>query len=146
MSSSQTDQPTKSLLADVSVLSRQALSERWATIYSQPPPKGIGRRLLEHAVAYQSQAVGGRGLSTAAQKKIRQLAKSQEKHCKRKRPSETKALEPSSRLVREWGGQTHYVDVTEQGFSYRGQSYRSLSQIARAITGTRWSGPRFFGL
>lgn len=146
MSASPRIQPTNSWLADISELSRQSLSERWATIYGQPPPKGIGRRLLEHAVAYQTQVMGSRGLSTASKKKLRQLAKLQGQLCKRKKPSETKALAPGSRLIQEWGGSTHYVDVTDQGFSYRGQSYRSLSQIARAITGTRWSGPRFFGL
>jgi hypothetical protein len=54
---------------------------------------------------------------------------------------------PGARLLREWNGKTHVVDVLPDGrFAWRGQTYRSLSVIARAITGTRWSGPRFFGL
>lgn len=55
-------------------------------------------------------------------------------------------LKPGGRLVREWNGTTHVVDVTEDGFNWNGRSYRSLSAIARAITGAHWSGPRFFGL
>lgn len=57
-----------------------------------------------------------------------------------------KSLEPGTRLVREWNGSTHVVEVTERGFVWNGQAYRSLSAVARAITGARWSGPRFFGL
>jgi hypothetical protein len=55
-------------------------------------------------------------------------------------------LKPGARLVREWHGRTHTVTVTEDGFEYVGLSYRSLSNIAKKITGTHWSGPRFFGL
>ena len=56
------------------------------------------------------------------------------------------ALAPGSRLIREWRGRTHTVDVLDSGFRCDGKQYRSLSEIARAITGGRWSGPRFFGL
>ncbi|NJN06321.1 MAG: DUF2924 domain-containing protein, partial [Rhodobacteraceae bacterium] len=56
------------------------------------------------------------------------------------------ALKPGGRLIREWNGVTHAVDVVEGGFLWKGQRYTSLSPIARAITGARWSGPRFFGL
>lgn len=55
-------------------------------------------------------------------------------------------LRAGARLVREWGGETHEVMVMERGFAYRGRSYTNLSEIARNITGSRWSGPRFFGL
>jgi len=56
------------------------------------------------------------------------------------------ALKPGGRLLREWNRVTHVVDITEGGFAWNGQSYRSLSAIAREITGAHWSGPRFFGL
>ena len=55
-------------------------------------------------------------------------------------------LDPGARLVREWNGVSHTVDVTDHGFEWRGERYGSLSAIAREITGARWSGPRFFGL
>ncbi|CUH47594.1 hypothetical protein RUA4292_01765 [Ruegeria atlantica] len=56
------------------------------------------------------------------------------------------ALKPGGRLLREWNGVTHVVDVTEDGFTWNSRSCRSLSAIAREITGAHWSGPRFFGL
>ena len=56
------------------------------------------------------------------------------------------ALDPGARLVRDWNGVTHTVDVTDDGFEWQSQQYGSLSEIAREITGARWSGPRFFGL
>jgi hypothetical protein len=56
------------------------------------------------------------------------------------------ALKPGGRLIREWNGVTHVVDVTETGFLWKGETWRSLSSIAREITGAHWSGPRFFGL
>lgn len=55
-------------------------------------------------------------------------------------------IRAGARLIREWNGHTHTVMVEEDGFSYAGQNYRSLSAVARDITGARWSGPRFFGL
>lgn len=55
-------------------------------------------------------------------------------------------IRAGSRLVREWNGRTHTVTVEEEGFTYAGRNYRSLSAIAREIIGARWSGPRFFGL
>jgi hypothetical protein len=53
---------------------------------------------------------------------------------------------PGARLIREWHGRTHIVTITDAGFDYAGDSYRSLTEIAKTITGTHWSGPRFFGL
>jgi len=65
----------------------------------------------------------------------------------RDEPSATSpALKPGGRLIREWNGTTHLVDVVNGGFLWNGQRYASLSPIARGITGARWSGPRFFGL
>ena len=60
--------------------------------------------------------------------------------------SQVKIATSGTRLVREWNGVRHIVDVTKEGAVYRGKSYRSLSAVAREITGARWSGPRFFGL
>ena len=67
------------------------------------------------------------------------------KDTKPKKQSSAK-LKPGGRLIREWNGVTHVVDVTEVGFTWRGKTWRSLSVIAREITGAHWSGPRFFGL
>ena len=61
-------------------------------------------------------------------------------------PETRLALKPGTRLVREWNGRAHTVEVLDQGFLWNGEAYPSLSAVARAITGARWSGPRFFGL
>lgn len=134
-------------LAEIPGLSRAALAERWTVIYGCPPPRCVSRRLLEYAVAYDLQSRADGGLKPAAQRKLRQLARSgKEATLPTPRPTKAKALAPGSRLVRDWGGRTYAVDVLEIGFHCDGQHYGSLSEVARAITGARWSGPRFFGL
>ena len=134
-------------LAALPLLPRAALVERWTETYGHPPPKGISRRLLEYAAAYQVQSRALGGLKPAVRRKLRQQDASE-----RNQPSPTakgkapKTLPSGSRLVREWHGTVHTVDVLDNGVLYNGRRYRSLSEVARAITGARWSGPRFFGL
>ena len=126
---------------------RTELLERWAKAYGKPPPKGISRRLLEYAAAYQVQVKALGGLKPAIKRKLQRIAGSSDNtQTPPKRPVARKSLAPGSRLVRDWQGRSHSVDVTEHGFIYDGAHYRSLSHIARTITGARLSGPRFFGL
>ena len=134
-------------LAAIPGLPRAALIERWTEAYGRPPPKGISRRLLEHAAAYHLQARALGGLKPAVLRKLRRSAASGQNGAPAASRSGTKnVLPPGSRLVRNWNGRSHTVEVTDSGFLYGGQQYRSLSEVARTITGTRWSGPRFFGL
>jgi hypothetical protein len=134
-------------LSEITQLDMDALRLAWADIYGRPPPKFMSRRLLELAAAYHAQAKVYGGLKPAIRRKLLQAAStptgSSAAVLRRKARA---ALAPGSRLVREWRGRTHTVEVEEQGFLYAGRRYRSLSEIARAITGARWSGPRFFGL
>ncbi|MCC6983082.1 MAG: DUF2924 domain-containing protein [Bauldia sp.] len=133
-------------VAAVSGLPRATLIERWTAAYGRPPPKGISRRLLEYSAAYQIQAAAYGGLPAPV---IRKLMKAAEQLAVGKpvtTNSPSSRLRPGTRLVREWNGRTHTVEVTEGGFLWSGRPYRSLSAIAREITGARWSGPRFFGL
>ncbi len=134
-------------LAAIPDLSRTDLVKRWAAASGRPPPKGLSRRLLEYAAAWhlQSQAFGG--LTPAVRRRLHRSAKPSEGRTSRvPRTAGSKSPPPGSRLVREWHGRTYTVDVLETGFLFDGQRYGSLSQVARAITGARWSGPRFFGL
>jgi hypothetical protein len=134
-------------LAAIPELSRTALVERWAAAYGRPPPKGLSRRLLEYAAAWhlQSQAFGG--LDPALRRRLQRQAKQGEVGTSHvSRAAGLKSPPPGSRLVREWHGRTYTVDVLETGFLFYGKHYGSLSEVARAITGARWSGPRFFGL
>lgn len=134
-------------LAAISSLPREVLVGRWTVAYGRPPPKGISRRLLEYAAAYHLQARALGDLKAGVRRKLRQLGgPGQNGAPAAPPPNPRKTLPPGSRLVRDWNGRSHTVEVTETGFLYGGQQYRSLSSVARTITGTRWSGPRFFGL
>ncbi len=110
-----------------------------------PHPSGRARDLLLRALAYHIQERAGGGLSKAALKRLTHLADPKGNDGRPPRPAPPR-LRPGTRLIREWGGAVHQVIVGEDGFDYRGARYASLSRIAREITGTRWSGPLFFGL
>ena len=128
--------------------SRAELVEAWEADYGTPPPKGMSTRLLRLSAAYNAQARELGGLRPAVRKQL--LAKAG--HTKErvlaldKRASQPARSASGTRLVREWNGRNHVIDVQDGHITYDGQVYRSLSAVARAITGARWSGPRFFGL
>jgi hypothetical protein len=133
-------------LDKINQLDVTALRAAWVGLFGRPPPKGISRRLLEHAAAYAAQANVYGNLKPSVRRKLLQAVRmpassvSSTSH-----RNQRGILSPGSRLVREWHGRCYTVEVTEHGFLYSGQQYRSLSEVAREITGARWSGPRFFG-
>lgn len=131
-------------LAAIPILPRAALVAQWRAAYGCPPPKGLSRRLLEHAAAYHPQSKAFGVLKPSIRRKLHRLARSAQNGKVRPKPS--KPPSTGTRLVRQWHGRTHMVEVLEDGFLWDGQYHRSLSAVARAITGARWSGPRFFGL
>lgn len=138
-------------VAAVDDLPREELVERWVKVFGCAPPKGIKRGLLERSAAWHLQARRLGGLSSAARKALKTAPPG--KGTGHRSPGSAIAslaksvtLKPGTRLVRDWNGRTHVVDVAEAGFVFDGKTYRSLSAIARRITGARWSGPRFFGL
>ncbi len=120
--------------------SRHSLAERWTALYGTPPPPRTSRSLMIRAVAYrlQERAFGGLAAST------RRLLAAQAPCARRRLPS--REVRPGTVLLRDWQGVTHQVTVTAGGVLYRGERHRSLSAVARIITGSRWSGPLFFGL
>ena len=133
-----------SIEREVSVLSDLPypdLAARWQADHSAPAPKGMSRRLLLLAFAYRLQADAYGALDSKTNRYLRAVAAGSPEAV---RP--LPALKTGTRLMREWNGRTHVVDVTEEGLLWNGETYTSLSAIARAITGARWSGPRFFGL
>ncbi len=130
------------VLAD---LPRPDLVERWQALYRSDPPKGISRPLLVRAVAHEMQVKRYGGLKPATCRRLRKIAREIAAGDKAKPPAPPR-LKPGARLLREWNGSTHVVEVVEGGFTWNGERHSSLSAIARAITGTRWSGPRFFGV
>jgi hypothetical protein len=117
------------------------LRQEWRRLYQTPPPKRLSRDILLRGITYKLQENAFGRLSKATLRKLRaSVARCQA----RGRPRVS--FKPGTRLVREWHGQTHTVVILREGVEWRGQRYRSLSVVAREITGTRWSGPRFFGL
>ena len=123
-------------------LPRNELVASWIKAHGHPPPKGVKRGLLERDYAWRLQARVNGGLKRATVKALIAIARQQDTQS----AVSTKQLKSGSRLVRDWHGVTHQVDVTDESFVWNGQHFASLSAVARVITGTRWSGPRFFGL
>jgi hypothetical protein len=127
-------------LAALAELDRTALLERWCTVFGREAPPRLSRTLMEKAIAYDVQAKAFGELPARTRRALRAAAKADRKSALSKLPSR------GTRLVRAWHGALHEVEVLEDGYLWRGARHRSLSAIARAITGTKWSGPRFFGL
>ncbi len=119
-------------------LGRAGLQQRWREVFKTAPPAAFTPDLLARGIAYrlQEKAIGRLDPALA-----RQLQSSLEG-----RGAARPKLRTGNRLVRRWRGGTYVVDVTDDGFRYKETTYGSLSEIASLITGTRWSGPRFFGL
>jgi hypothetical protein len=120
------------------------LRGEWQRLYGNDAPR-ISRDLLILGIAYRRQEIKHGGIGRATLRKLRTLANGL-RATGRIGPTPSLKLKPGARLVREWGGRTHTVTVTEEGFLYGGTTYPSLTTIARKITGAHWSGPRFFGL
>jgi Protein of unknown function (DUF2924)/Resolvase, N terminal domain len=121
------------------------LRGEWRRLHRMPPPMRLSRDLLIRGITYKLQARAYGGLSMATARKLEQAAADPLGRGAVK-PAPPICLRPGTRLVREWGGVTHTLLIHADGIEWRDQRYRSLSGIARKITGARWSGPRFFGL
>jgi Protein of unknown function (DUF2924) len=122
-------------LAELMGLNRNALIQQWQKIFGGPAPGWIQENLLREAIGWQMQAAKSGGLTAAERRQLRSGI-----------PSCSSQVYPGSRLIRVWQGETHQVTVLEDGYLYADKKWRSLSAIAKAITGTPWSGPVFFGL
>ena len=124
-------------IARLTTLSSADLRETWTRLTASPVPR-ISPSLLRLALAYEIQARAIGGLSRETTRKLDQLAVAKTK---------TSAVSPGMRLVREWGGKAHVVTIGEDKvIRWNEREWQSLSEVAREITGTRWSGPAFFGL
>lgn len=132
-------------LAALPEIAAVELRAEWRRLYRAHPPHRIGRHLLELGVAWKLQERAHGGLSAAMKRRLAELAKTMDENGDLAKTRAVR-LKPGAKLVREWRGKTHDVLVLEDGFQWRGRRWRSLSAIAREISGTHWSGPRFFGL
>ena len=131
-------------IASLSDLNTMSLRQRWAELFDIEPATRISRDLLIRAIAWRMQEKAHGGLSKAAQ---HQLARHADEFRSLGSMSVSSGADykPGTKLIREWQGKVHEVVILDDGYIWSGKKYRSLSEIARGITGTRWSGPRFFG-
>ena len=135
-------------LAELETLSTKDLRIKWETLYGRQPPR-FNRQFLIKRLAYRIQEVAYGGLDEGTLRHMDSLLDDEgynELGCKVRKASE-RSIIPGTLLVRYWQEERHEVIARENNaFEYRGMPYRSLSAVARAITGTRWNGPAFFGL
>ena len=121
------------------------LRQKWRTLYKAEASPHLSRELLVRAVAYRMQEAALGGLRPEPRRQLLRIAQQFKETGAANMPPRPE-LKPGTRLVREWQGRTYDVLVLDDGFFWQGACYRSLSAIARKITGTAWSGPLFFGL
>ena len=125
-------------LAELEALTYAELRTRYEAVFGRSPPR-LSRDLLRRAIAYEIQAKNFGSLPRRVEKLLQLENAPSNQNAYRK-------LLPGTQLVREWEDKMQVVDVLENGFRWQEMHFASLSAVARAITGTRWSGPRFFGL
>jgi hypothetical protein len=132
-------------LSRLTTLDIGELRQQWRGLYKAEASPYLSRELLVRAVAHRMQEVALGGLRPQRQRQLRQMAQQFKQTGAANTPARPE-LKPGTRLIREWQRRTYDVLVLDDGFSWQGTRYRSLSAIARKITGTAWSGPLFFGL
>ena len=132
-------------LESLFTLDNKALRAKWCRLYQRSPPIRLQRDLMIRAIGYQLQSQYHGGLPNKQKRRMSSHAQTIGLASERTIESQS-SLKSGAILVREWHGDTHRVTVLEDGFEYQGKHHRSLTAIAKQITGTPWSGPRFFGL
>lgn len=133
--------PDPSPLAEILALDRPALLALWQRRFGSPAPRNVSLGFLQRALGHAAQIEQEGDVPPRAIKALQSVAAG-----KVAVAGSAAALRPGVCLMREWNGRTYRVEVVADGFAMDGKSYRSLSSIARRITGAHWSGPRFFGI
>lgn len=133
--------PRRLKLEQLDNLDVEHMKKEWARLYGVPAP-ALSPDLLRMGLAYRIQEKQQGGLDRAALAFLKRNPKKKRDNA----PQPRRKLAPGARLVRDWHGTGHSITVLEDGFEYDGKQWKSLSAIAFAITGTKWNGPRFFGL
>ena len=137
-------------IAHLRDLDLEGLRARWQSVTGRPAAKHIPKHILFGTLAYRIQADAFGDINAATSQLLRQAAKVESKQAilplTEKLRQRRHKLAAGTVLMREWNGQQHRVTAMENGFIFNGETFASLSTIASAITGTKWNGPRFFGL
>lgn len=132
-------------LEHLKTASRDVLLMHWQTLFKTPPPRFMGRNVLCGIIAFEVQSKQSTGLDRETIKAMKHHHNALNKKTTPSSPAAIK-LKTGSRLMREWNGATHVIEVADNAYMFQGTAYKSLSSIAKVITGAHWSGPRFFGL
>ena len=132
-------------IARLKNLPLEKLRDEWRNALEADPPPCRSADTLRWILAWRLQEAALCGLSPATKSRLRKLARTLEQ-CPGQPLTPPPRPKPGTVLVREWKGVLHRVQVLREGFEHEGERYASLSEVARRITGTRWSGPLFFGL
>ena len=142
---------SETLEGEIATLPKMNLAQlqaKWRRDLKKAPPPHVRKQLLVPLLAYKLQEQAYGGLKPEIKRRLRELANGVHRDSTKAtvQGADPLRIKPGTRLIRRWEGKTHHVTVGEAGFEYNGEHYKSLSAIARLITGTRWSGPLFFGL
>jgi len=125
------------LINHIDGLKRPECLNRWHEVFGQPPPKHLSPQFIKRVLIWEIQNRRLGKVSARTERSLRRIASGK---------AAPAAARPGSHLVREWNGRTYQVEVSEGGYVMDGRSWRSLSALAKHITGAHWSGPRFFGV
>lgn len=142
----QTKQDVRRTIARLPTLPTPKLRRLWQAHFGREAPVSFRRELLVPFLAYRIQEKAYGGLKRSVLSELRRISRCLDRGEDPIKASKACKIKTGTRIVRMWRGRTHEVVITESGFEYSGATYHSLSQIARKITGTQWSGPAFFGL
>lgn len=127
-----------SIEAELAAFPRGDLKERWEEVIGNPSPPRLSRTMMARILACELQWRASGQSRAAMFKRLKRALEAADR--------QAPIANSGARLVREWNGRDHVVDVTDDGYLWNGKSWRSLSAIAKEITGAKWSGPRFFGV
>lgn len=124
-------------MAEIEVFDRLECLDLWRETFGRPPPKYLSPRFMKRVLIWEMQNSVLGGVSAKTTRRLRQISSGK---------SVPTAVKSGSHLVREWNGRTYQVEVIDGGYVMDGKPWRSLSALAKHITGAHWSGPRFFGV
>lgn len=125
------------LIAEIETLDRAGCLDLWRETFGSPPPKYLSPQFMKRVLTWEMQNKTLGGVSAKTNRRLQQIASGK---------AVPTTAKPGSHLVREWNGRTYQVVVADSGYVMDGKTWRSLSAVAKHITGAHWSGPRFFGV
>jgi len=140
------DQSAREEIQRLKTLERSELISAWIRAYGAPPFKGIRQTTLIRGLAYHIQCKRFGNLKPSVNRQLLKIVKPDTEVSRKPRTTSKPKTMLGSQIIREWNGRTHTVQVTDKGYVMAGITYGSLSAAAKAITGSHWSGPRFFGV